>query len=322
MQKVELDDLMLPINIIEEEKELFELPTGEYALGRDGLYLHNNSYGISSFKKIEPKSIVDLKDTVAYSGTKVDVGTLAVARAIFKNIYDAYKTEAMTLLHKVEEDNWYLRFPEQHQAPAAVTYELTDNDMWWKNGILLEEAPDPLPPLFGTIHSHSSMRAFFSVTDDKDHQEITGLHIVMGSFHVDRDKLDVKARVCGNGLFGEVEMDDIAERGTFKVKGFTIDPELIKEKPMSTEYHTRAGFYSKGQTTTYPSYSSKKWDNYHNSIYNEGYGYDYGYGYGAYTKKDNRLNIAIQRLKTKRILAAAEERPVWDKIIKELEEVV
>ena len=87
------------------------------------------------------------------------------------------------------EEEYSLIMPPQEGSAGGVSYE-------------------PLPNTVLDIHSHGTMRAFFSYTDDRDEQGLR-LYMVMGRF--DTLLPDVEMRVGVYGYFAPVRVEEVFE---------------------------------------------------------------------------------------------------------------
>ena len=83
---------------------------------------------------------------------------------------------------------WEVICPEQECTPTSC--------------ISLEQHPEPAAI---EIHSHGSMGAFFSATDDREENGCR-ISTVIGR---SKDRLEIVSRVCAHGLFLDVASDRI-----------------------------------------------------------------------------------------------------------------
>lgn len=84
-------------------------------------------------------------------------------------------------------ERYSIRIPDQEREPGQVKY-------------------NTIPGTVVDIHSHGSMGAFFSLTDNQDNQGFV-ISLVLG--HVDALIPQVKARLCVYGYFHPLYLDDI-----------------------------------------------------------------------------------------------------------------
>ena len=111
----------------------------------------------------------------------------------FKEISDRHNTEAaLQLFYDRDENAYFLSVPTQYVSHASVEYE---RDYELECNYLL----------VADIHSHGSIPAFFSGTDDADELG-TRLFIVFGDF---RNKWTAKLRAGSGGYFKDLEKNAI-----------------------------------------------------------------------------------------------------------------
>lgn len=215
MKSISADNLILPVFIPEDSSEVDKVPSGSYVLGRGGLCIIQRGEMLSSIRPVDCEALVDVEGKVWYHGAKVDADLFNMAYLVFQAIFNRHRTETQALLY-CKGTEFFLRVPKQKVSGAAVSYELSDDDLWFKGGVSCS-APEDVAP-FGTIHSHSNMGAFFSGTDDHDHTISPGIHLVIGNFQEQKlvdpgkrikvippDLYRVRGRVSGGG-----QMDNLA----------------------------------------------------------------------------------------------------------------
>ncbi|MFH1890695.1 MAG: Mov34/MPN/PAD-1 family protein [Candidatus Kuenenbacteria bacterium] len=87
--------------------------------------------------------------------------------AWFRSVYLKFKSEAVGYLYYNPADgNWDFIPPTQTTSGASADYEKAPKKDGWQ--------------VAGTIHSHASMSAFHSGTDDNDEKFFDGVHITIG----------------------------------------------------------------------------------------------------------------------------------------------
>ena len=162
------------INTIQYKKGM-ELKTNNLYSGDDGVYRYINNQLYEAVSKVEQ----------VFSGDKIDEELLAIKlpkmpkelflkiREFFKKIYNKYGSEVAILLwYNFNTDKWEIEVPKQEVTTASVNYkrdEKLSNDLITKGYLCV-----------GTIHSHGTMSAFHSGTDDDDEYQFDGLHITIG----------------------------------------------------------------------------------------------------------------------------------------------
>lgn len=221
MKSISADNLILPVFIPEDSSEVDKVPSGSYVLGRGGLCIVQRGEMLSSIRPVDCKALVDVEGKVWYHGAKVDADLFNMAYLVFQAIFNRHRTETQALLY-CKGTEFFLRVPKQKVSGASVSYELSDDDLWFKGGVSCS-APEDVAP-FGTIHSHSSMGAFFSGTDDHDHTISPGIHLVIGNFQEQKlvdpgkrikvippDLSRVRGRVSGGGQMDNLPVDTLVD---------------------------------------------------------------------------------------------------------------
>lgn len=117
--------------------------------------------------------------------------------------WNRHKTEFVVLLYASPEvKSWKILIPRQKVTRASAKYDLDDVDKQYEiDGVTWY--------LFGSIHSHGSMSAFFSGTDDHDDAHFDGLHITIGK--VDEKRRDYEARYMLHGKEWKKDITDVVD---------------------------------------------------------------------------------------------------------------
>ena len=285
MKQVAPDNLILPLYIPETDADVDQIPSGSFVLGRKGICILQRGDLLSSIKHVDCQALVNVDNMVKYSGAKLDAPLFAMAYLVFQIIFNRHKTEAQALIYRKGTEFW-LRVPRQKVSGATVSYELSDKDLWFHGNDSCAE-PEGVEP-FGTIHSHSSMSAFFSGTDDRDHAISPGIHLVIGQFYEQtvvepgkRLKVEppakgrIRGRVSGGGSFSTMEPEELAEMETSILVMPNIPEDLVNVNTAVTVGHQWS------HTPYQPG-----WDNY------EGYDRAY-YGYPSKEPKGYRSQFKI-----------------------------
>lgn len=103
------------------------------------------------------------------------------------------------LLYK-EDDNsqWRILVPKQVVSGASVRVDSFDSSIDIETGEVIEEYPPVGWVPCGSSHSHNTMSAFFSGTDDKYELGDPGLHVVVGDVNLNAMTYALKASVTAN----------------------------------------------------------------------------------------------------------------------------
>lgn len=154
-----------------------------------------------------------------------------------------------------EEDPSVYRFlvPRQKVSGASVRVDNFDEAIDIDTGEeITQYPPDGWIPV-GSSHSHNTMQAFFSGTDDKYELGDPGIHIVIGSINTKDMKYTIAASVVGSGRRFEVAFDKLLD--ATPVPGQNFHPKVIDYVDFTTPVTT---YSVKGQYTNYPSKWVKK----------------------------------------------------------------
>jgi PRTRC genetic system protein A len=156
-----------------------------YIIGKEGIFLKKTMNLIDSIIKVDKISILnDVQETAILKVEKIPRVSFSKIVKFYKDIYTKYFAEAVVLLYYNPERKWYkLVIPNQQVSGASANYE---------NLRTIENYQ-----LIGTIHSHGSMSAWHSTTDDRDEKHFDGLHITVG--RVDEVHLDISSSIVING---------------------------------------------------------------------------------------------------------------------------
>ena len=172
---------------------------------------------------------------------------------------------SVRILRSVEDPSVY-RFlvPRQKVSGASVRVDSFDEAIDLDTGEEITQYPPEGWIPVGSSHSHNTMQAFFSGTDDKYELGDPGIHIVVGSVNTKEMKYTIAASVVGSGRRFMVEYDKLID--ATPSPGEEFHPKVIDyvdyTSPVTT-YATKGGF------SQYPTQWSKKetkssktdWDN-------------------------------------------------------------
>jgi len=249
-----------------------------YIVAKEGIFLKKKMGIMESIAPVKNISILDSVQSMARMNVKkIPGGQFAQVIAFFREVYKEYNGEAIVLLFYDEVKRVYKIVPPHQKVTAAACD--------YNKGITIEGMQ-----MIGTIHSHASMSAFHSGTDDKDEEHFDGLHITVGN--VRDEDVSITASIVVNGHRFVVQPEDYIDR---LVK--TVDIDEVKNKPTRRVFKWVNGkMVEDTQATTRYSYSYRKMDKryhvqvsakYHKVIPNwmdmvEKGTYIYSYGYGGY----------------------------------------
>lgn len=188
---------------------------------------------------------------------KIPVALLKEILANFNKVNADSGNECAAQIYRERtgERKYFIYYPEQKVSSAQVTYAHDPKlmDLAKEFDLIME------------LHSHDSMGAFWSGTDDSN-ENTTGFYMVIGRFN--NPVVEYRCRVkmgdtyenfeCSKIFdFGDESEQDVLTRANFITPNNLLDEKITKE---SYTYHYLGSSYATG----YPAY-------------------DYGYGYSAYS---------------------------------------
>jgi proteasome lid subunit RPN8/RPN11 len=205
-----------------------------YVIAQDGLYVRksNRLYtSLTQAKKVEV--LPEIKSHVIYRTCRMPRTMFSSIESFLRRVFDEHKSEACVLLYYHFENNtWIWSIPSQEVSGGGVDYDRSKDETFVNSdGVIIDELPDGFN-LLGSIHSHASMSAFHSGTDDNDEFNFDGLHVTIGSFS--SATCTYSARWIISSEEFKVELDDIID--AFQEVTFPEDGlKLIKEKKFVTK---------------------------------------------------------------------------------------
>ena len=158
-----------------------------YIVCNKGVYIKRNNFVYSGFFKTEGKCLGDIDENIC---TKFDFRIpwklFLSIESLFEKIYDKYKSEvAVLLFYNKEKKEWAYGLPQQTVSGASVDYDIKKGCSYVMESELSKEVEELQGEwsMVGSIHSHASMSAFHSGTDDKDEFGFDGIHITIGKLN-------------------------------------------------------------------------------------------------------------------------------------------
>jgi DNA-directed RNA polymerase subunit RPC12/RpoP len=206
-----------------------------YVICKEGVYLKKKMGVMESMAPVKNISILESIEATARMHIISIPGPLfAKVMSFFKAIYQEHRSEAIVLIFYDEKNHRYKIFPPYQK----VNFGTVD----YNKGILLEGWQ-----MIGTIHSHASMSAFHSGTDDSDEASFDGLHITIGDN--DDDEVSISASIVANAtrfIIDPLEyIDDLA---------ITVDVDKTEDVPYRKFYKWENGKMVKAKTSTVRTY--------------------------------------------------------------------
>jgi len=155
----------------------------QYIVAGNGLFIRAEDSRLKALVQIAPASLTGLPDLIPFAELKVDRVPGIWLHSILRSALRRMPNEAMYQFwwegtsHNAVTHTWRCSMPDQTGSPTALRF--TDDG---------EAVID--------LHSHNSMPAFFSGTDDADEQ---GLRIYAVIGRIDTDTPEIRVRV---GVYG------------------------------------------------------------------------------------------------------------------------
>ena len=136
--------------------------------------------------------------------------------------------------------------PKQKVSGASVRVDSFDEAIDIDTGEeIYSYPPDGWIPV-GSSHSHNTMSAFFSGTDDKYELGDPGIHLVVGSIKVKEMKYSIAASVVGSGRRFIVSYEDLID--ATPIPNAEFHPKVLDYVDYTTTvttYVTKGGVYNK-----------------------------------------------------------------------------
>lgn len=159
---------------------------------------------------------------------KIPATLLDITLSFFREIYDKHSSEVfLQYFYDVEKEAYSLHCPQQTVGPGSVNYK-RDTD-YERGKILVFE-----------IHSHGSMGAFFSGTDDADEKDDRFFGVIG---KVKQYYPELKIRLSVGGRRQEIDVEDIfdLDESNYHKESFPAEwVSRIKEKKVKVVQRSRS----------------------------------------------------------------------------------
>lgn len=165
-----------------------EMPDDDvlFIIQKDKIFLKKKVGFIDSIVPVNKISFLqdDIKPSASMDIENIPARVFGQILAFFREVYNNYnRNEANTVIHFNEQKGIFkVQVPLQKTSGGSVEYLNTQIKGFQR---------------IGTIHSHASMSAFHSPTDDKDEVDFDGLHITIGN--VDKKYVSISCSIVVNG---------------------------------------------------------------------------------------------------------------------------
>lgn len=183
------------------------------------------------------------------------------------------------LRHEDDKSRWRILVPKQEVSGASVRVKSFDQAIDIATGEIIEQYPPAGWIPCGSSHSHNTMQAFFSGTDDQFELGDPGLHIVVGSINTTTRSYTIKASVTANNRRFLIDYSAVLD--ATPIQNITYHPDVLDLIQLETPKIQAWTPYSASKlaTTGKPGYS---WTPTHKkaSAYSSWHDtYDWGWGW-------------------------------------------
>ena len=177
------------------EEETSDDPVA-FLIGRNGSFIRKRT---AVFEAVVPSPdlpmLEEIKERGSYLLPPIPAWQAAQILGFFREVFQKHQTEAILLIsYNSVRKTFRLDAPVQRNTGGHCNYEMP------------AEPADGFE-FVGTVHSHGSMSAFHSGTDQHDEQFFDGVHLTFG--HVTDDYIDIVASLAVSG------------------RRFTLDPSRV-----------------------------------------------------------------------------------------------
>lgn len=202
-----LFEVMPNLALSDEDASLMAVATRGVILASNGLAIFVKGEFFSFVRTVEPypgmKHVFPMyggsvSDSGYDSYPKIPNDVFRKVVGFFYDVYKAYKSEAyVSLWYDKDSDEWQIVVPDQKVSAGSAEYD------------------ECVPPgknfvCVGDIHSHGSMRASHSGTDDNDEiGKRDGIHITLGDF--DTARWTYSGRIVIGEFVRKVELDEVVD---------------------------------------------------------------------------------------------------------------
>ena len=199
-----------------------------YIIGNNGIHQVKKNDLYTVVQKIEKVNFLgDVEKNAEITYEKIKENMFKDIEQFFANIYKEYSSEVNVLLYyNTGTGEWLWTVPEQTVSGASVHYKINEKmKIINAEGEIIKNIPESFKML-GSIHSHGSMSAFHSGTDDSDEFNFDGLHITIGDFDSLRS-YSLRWIVSGEEI--TIDFDEAIEVAQSNQKDFSNLMENVKK---------------------------------------------------------------------------------------------
>lgn len=208
-------DLPIPIYILTPGSKVPDEVC--YLITKDGVFLNKKAGLITAMVKVEGICFLEsVKPTAKIHLPKIPASVMAQALSFFCRIHDDLDSEANLMLHYSEDQKRFeFSCPLQVVTCASAKYKASERLEGYQ--------------LVGTIHSHNTMSAFHSGTDDSDEEYFDGLHLTVGRINK-FPEFSISCSVMVNGQRFKLEPEEVID-GLTKVEVKITETKTTKTQP-------------------------------------------------------------------------------------------
>jgi len=131
------------------------------------------------------------------------------------------------LRHQDDSSRYRIFVPEQRVTGVSVRVDTFDKAVDIETGEVVSQWPPEGWRPCGSSHSHNTMDAFFSGTDDQYELGDPGLHIVVGKINVTNNEYVLEASVTANKRRFIIDPNDVVELDSDTAQTATYHPAVL-----------------------------------------------------------------------------------------------
>lgn len=153
-------------------------------------------------------------------------------------ISDEVEVSVRILRSEEDASKYRILVPKQKVSSAAVRIDSFDESIDIETGEVVESYPPTGWIPVGSSHSHNTMPAFFSGTDDKYELGDPGIHIVVGGIDVEKNTYTLCSSVVGSGRRFTVHFQNLID--ATPISGATFHEDVLGYVDYTTPVYTYA----------------------------------------------------------------------------------
>lgn len=230
--------MMFPIYLKDDEFQPPEDPI-YYIVAANGIFLVKKTTFFTSVTPVEgiPHLKEEKKRVRLRLPKKIPADIFRQILGFFRGVYEKFHSEAIVLLYwNPAAAEYAVIAPNQTASAGFCKYEVGAN-------------PDGMVRV-GTIHSHGSLSAFHSGTDDRDERHDDGIHITVGTIN---EIPSFSCSIVADGQRAKLSLKHLVA----KSEEFDFPPEWLKQVTQARErFAQKTGFFAGSSTYQAPMYET------------------------------------------------------------------